>query len=247
MAVPPFLPWFVIAGSVAMIASLLLILRRSLRRAEWPEPDRVRALRTAGGVLIGWFVVTVALGAAGAFRGAPDSLPTIQYGLFVPVIAGVVLLWRSVGFRRLIDAVPQHLLVGVQLYRALGVVFLILLAMGKLPGLFAWPAGTGDLLVGIFAPVVGVAYLRSPRESSGLVWVWNVIGLADLAVAVSTGFLTSPSPLQRFALEAPNDLISAFPLILVPTFLVPVSIVLHVASLKKLHEERSLAPVQAIP
>jgi hypothetical protein len=66
-------------------------------------------------------------------------------------------------------------------------------------------------------------------------------------VAVTTGFLTSPSAVQRFALEAPNDLISAFPLVLVPTFLVPISIVLHVASLKKLHEERSLAAVQPIP
>src|ERR1700704_3949936 len=31
---------------------------------------------------------------------------------------------------------PQHWLVGVQLYRALGVIFLILYATGKLPGLF---------------------------------------------------------------------------------------------------------------
>jgi hypothetical protein len=198
-------------------------------------------------VLVGWFLLAVALAAAGAYRGSPDRLPTIQYGLFVPVIAGVVLLWRSAAFRRLIDAVPQNLLVGVQLYRALGVVFLILLAMDRLPGLFAWPAGTGDVLVGLVAPIVGAAYLRGPRESGGLVRAWNVLGLADLAVAVTTGFLTSPSAVQRFALEAPNDLISAFPLVLVPTFLVPISIVLHVASLKKLHEERSLAVVQPIP
>jgi hypothetical protein len=245
MAVPAFLPWFVVAGSVAMIASLLLVLRSAL--GGWADSERARALWGAAGALIGWFLLAVALAAAGAYRGGPHSLPTIQYGLFVPVVAGVVLLWRSAAFRRLIDAVPQHLLVGVQVYRALGVVFLILLAMGRLPGLFAWPAGTGDLLVGLLAPVVAVAYLRSPRESGGLVWVWNVIGLADLAVALSTGFLTSPSPVQQFALEAPNDLIGAFPLILVPTFLVPLCIVLHVASLKKLHEERSLTRVQAIP
>jgi hypothetical protein len=139
------------------------------------------------------------------------------------------------------------LLIGVQLYRALGVVFLILLAMDRLPGVFAWPAGTGDVLVGLLAPIVAAAYLRSPRESAGLARAWNVLGLADLAVAVTTGFLTSASPVQRFALEAPNDLISAFPLTLVPTFLVPISIVLHVASLKKLHEQRSMAPVQTIP
>jgi hypothetical protein len=101
------------------------------------------------------------------------------------------------------------------------------------------------VLVGLLAPVVGAAWLRTPRESGSAVWAWNVLGLVDLAVAVTTGMLTSPSPVQRFALEAPNDLISAFPLVLVPTFLVPIFIVLHFASLKKLHEERSTARLQA--
>jgi len=38
--------------------------------------------------------------------------------------------------------------VGVQVYRALGLIFLVLYAGGYLPGLFAWPAGVGDILVG---------------------------------------------------------------------------------------------------
>jgi hypothetical protein len=69
---------------------------------------------------------------------------------------------------RIIDAVPQHWLFGVQLYRALGVIFLILYGTGKLPGAFAWPAGLGDTLVGILAPVVAVAYARAPRKNTDL-------------------------------------------------------------------------------
>jgi len=35
---------------------------------------------------------------------------------------------------------------------------------------------------------------------------------------------------------APNELISAFPLVMVPVFSVPLSILLHLASLKKLRQ-----------
>jgi len=39
---------------------------------------------------------------------------------------------------------------------------------------------------------------------------------------------------QLVALDSPNVLISAFPLVLIPVFLVPLSILLHLASLAKL-------------
>jgi len=48
------------------------------------------------------------------------------------------------------------------------------------------------------------------------------------------GFMTSPSPLQLLSFEAPNELISAFPLVMVPVFAVPLSILLHLMSLMKL-------------
>jgi hypothetical protein len=51
---------------------------------------------------------------------------------------------------------------------------------------------------------------------------------------VTTGFLTSPSAFQLFAFDLPNELISQFPLVLIPVFLVPLSVLLHLASLAKL-------------
>ena len=133
-----------------------------------------------------------------------------------------------------IDAVPQSWIAGVQLYRVEGLIFLILYAGGSLPGAFAWPAGVGDVLVGLLAPVVGVAYVRGWRGSAALLRAWNLLGIADLVVAVSTGFLTSPSPVQLLALDRPNVLISAFPLAMIPVFLVPLAVLLHLASLQKL-------------
>jgi hypothetical protein len=56
-------------------------------------------------------------------------------------------------------------------------------------------------------------------------------------VAVTAGFLTSPSPFQLFSFDLPNELVSRFPLVLVPVFLMPVSVLLHLASLTKLRRD----------
>ena len=234
MSVPTYLPYYVLAGTAAIIVTLLYGLNEALAKADWPTQDRARVMRWSAVILLGWFTAAVALGAGGAYRVDQEAIPTIQYGIFLPILIGGLLIWRSSVVGRIIDAVPQQWIVSIQLYRALGVIFLILYATGKLPGMFAWPAGVGDIAVGLLAPVVGVAYARSPRASAGLVSAWNIFGILDLVVAVGTGFITTPSQLQPFAVEPPNELIGQFPLVLIPTYLVPLSIMLHLASLAKL-------------
>jgi hypothetical protein len=211
-------------------------LHQALKRAQWPDENRRRAFRSIAALLVGWYLATLLLSWFEFYRGASARIPTIQYGLLIPIIVGLVLAsrWKLLG--RVIEAVPQEWIVGVQFYRAMGLMFLVLYVAGRLPGLFALPAGIGDVIVGVVAPFVGLAYARNPGNASGLVRAWNVFGIADLVVAVGTGLLTSPSPLQIFSFDAPNELISAFPLVMVPVFLVPLSILLHLASLKKLRE-----------
>ena len=151
MSIPAYLPYFVFAGTAATVLTILYGLNRALADAAWPMAQRARAV----------------LAAMGVYHVEGDALPTIQFGIVPPILIGMFLIWRSDAVARLIDAVPQEWLVAVQLYRALGVIFLILFASGKLPGPFAWPAGVGDMAVGLLAPVVGFAYARAPRDAAG--------------------------------------------------------------------------------
>src|SRR5260370_731611 len=107
-----------------------------------------------------------------------------------------------------------------------------LCAAGRLPGLFACPAGCGDVMVGLTALMVGARAARSDNDQ--LVILWNWLGISDLVIAMATGFLSAPSRFQIFSLDAPNVLIGSFPLVMVPIFAVPLSIVLHLASLSKI-------------
>src|SRR6516225_4593464 len=233
MTIPTYLPYYVLIGAIGIICTILLGLRNALAQAAWPKHDRTLAVGFSAVILISWFLLALVLGLAGVYKGGPDRIPTIQYGIFIPFLIGAWLIWRSPALGRIIDAVPQPWIVGVQLYRALGVIFLILYATDKMPGLFAWPAGVGDVIVGLLAPVVALADARDARRNAGRVTTWNVLGILDLVVAITTGFITSPSPL--FSYEPPNELIAIFPLVLIPVYLVPLSLLLHLASLAKLH------------
>jgi len=235
MTVPTYLPYYVLAGTAGIILTILYGLNLALARAGWPPQERARSAGATAFVLIAWLAAAIALGAMGAFHSALSDIPTIQYGILPPILIGILLIWRSDAVARIIDAVPQEWLVGVQLYRALGVIFLILYAAGRLPGLFAWPAGVGDIAIGLLAPVLGYAYARSPREAAGLVRAWNIFGILDLVVALTTGFMTAPSLLQPMEVQPNSELMSVLPMVLIPVYLVPLSIVLHVASLAKLH------------
>ena len=242
MTVPIYLTYFVLVSGVAVVGTLLLWLRLALNRAGWSSADQRRVVGMSALLLIGWLGVAVALGLAGVYRGTSDEIPTIQFGILAPILIGSILIARSSTMARVIETVPQQWLIGVQVYRVLGIIFLILYGAGKMPGLFAWPAGIGDVLVGALAPVVAIAYARGPEKNGDLARAWNILGLTDLGVAVATGMVTAPSPIQQFAFDLPNELVGAFPLILIPIYLVPLSVLLHVASLTKLRRTAQ-APV----
>jgi hypothetical protein len=246
---PGYLPAEIIVATVAVVAVTLVGLRRSLSRAEFTVRNRRLGFWSISALLVIWFFAALFLSWSGFYHGAPSRIPTIPFGLLIPIAAGVVLFWRWPLLRRIIESVPQSWIVSVQAYRVEGLIFLTLYAGGWLPGAFAWPAGVGDVIVGLLAPVMGAAYMRGARGSTGMLRAWNLLGIADLVVAVSTGFLTSPSPLQLLALDKPNELISSFPLAMIPVFLVPLSVLLHLASWQKLHRtengQRALKPLFA--
>jgi hypothetical protein len=71
------------------------------------------------------------LGAAGAFRN--DALPPrIPMALVATLLPGYLLL-LSPTFRRIVAAVPQHWLIGIQTFRILGGALLVRYFAGQLP------------------------------------------------------------------------------------------------------------------
>ena len=231
MIIPTYLPFTVVAGCVATIGAVVVGVSRALQQSKWSDSDRRRTVRATAAVLAGWFVLAVGLALAGVYNSSTSRIPTIQFGIAVPILFGCLMIWRWPAASRLINAVPRRWVIAIQFYRVEGVTFLVLFSVHLLPGMFALPAGVGDVTVGLLAAAIAIGATGGRQLNPKTVLRWNLLGIADLIVAVSAGFLTSPSAFQMFAFDRPNELISAFPLVLIPTFLVPLAILLHIISL----------------
>jgi hypothetical protein len=181
-----------------------------------------------------WFAVIWHLAQFTAFRTAPDiRLPAIL-AIAIPVVTGLILLTRSQRVATLLAAVPPSWLIGIQVFRVFGFVFLERWAHGQLPGAFALPAGSGDVLVGLLALPVALYVQSGARGGRAAAYAWNVLGIADLVVAVTMGTLTSPGRLQLLALDQPNTVTGDASLVLIPAFFVPLFTILHGLSLWQL-------------
>lgn len=178
-----------------------------------------------------WFLLAVAGSLLGVFDSTPR--PPIALGLaaVVPVAIFAFGYRQSAGFRQFVLSSDLRLLTLAQTWRAGGIVFLILYWRGLLPGVFALPAGLGDMAIGLTAPMVARSW-KPPFPSKTFV-VWNVLGLLDLVMAVSLGILASATPVGVLAGDVTTRLMGTFPLSLIPTFFVPLLVILHLISLAR--------------
>lgn len=178
-----------------------------------------------------WLLAALAAGLAGTFsRGGPPVPLAAFAGL--PVLAFLAALAASATFRRAVRSLDLRVLTAVQTTRLVGGVFVVLWALGKLPAGFALPAGIGDLLVGATAPLVARFVVPRLPAARRLYVAWTAFGIADLVVAVSSGVLHSASPIGILAGPLTTAMMGTLPMSIIPTFLVPLAVILHVASLQ---------------
>jgi len=242
----PVIPWYitlvVLATNLTIAAAVWRIFSSATDRSDLPPATR-RRIRLGIPLLLGSW-----LGAALVLAPAPSSLvgeDPFRLTPLIPLFTGaafttVLLALRlSPSLRRVLAAASLPAMIGVQLYRTIGVLFLILLALGQLPAHFALPAGWGDVAIGITGPLVALALVRGLPGAAGLAVSWNVVGLLDLVVAVGmgTGFLAPFLVPELGSRVPPAAAMGVFPLILVPTFAVPVSVLLHLLALARLRHK----------
>jgi hypothetical protein len=170
----------------------------------------------------------------GMFRVGASPLPLLPAAIFLPVIVGAPLVLLSKRVGQLLDAMPTTWLIALQLYRVFGSQWLAYWLGGLLPGLWALPAGTGDVLTGLFAVPAAVALAAGTAEGRKAAILWNIFGLADFAVAITLGLIISPGPFQLIVLNGPSIGLDGYPNVLTPAFVVPGSILLHALSLRQL-------------
>jgi hypothetical protein len=201
---------------------------------------------TIAGVLGAWFVLVVAVGAAGALRpGNGAGVPGLGLTVALPVVALTGAFFAFPSIRGAMQAIPLPALVAVNAIRVLGLIFVTLYAAGSLPAPFAPSAGWGDIFVGVTALPVAWAMIRLGSRVWALVLLWNVIGLADLVSAIGLGALSAPGPLQVFAGPPTSAMMTTLPWLIIPGFLVPSLMFVHIVIFYRLARKEAAAPARS--
>jgi hypothetical protein len=219
----------VIPTAMVVIAFFAIMWReRTSPRSAW-------IVVLSGLVLAAWAITTAVLAASGFYQ-PPDihSPPPVGIQLVVTLSVMAVCLWLSPTLRELLH--NQKSLIRLNVWRLEGALFLALMFTGQVPAIWAIPAGVGDVLIGGSAFWVA-ARLDAPGGRRRAV-IFNLLGLLDLVVAIGLGITTNPGPVQIFHTTPSAEVLTRFPMALVPGFLVPLAFMVHFVSLSQLRRDR---------
>jgi hypothetical protein len=226
--VPEYLVTFETALRPLVVAFGLGLIWMGAARMEGSAQSRYGTAGALSVVLIAWLAVAQYLGSANAYLATGENaVPTVLFGLLIPLMIAAAGVRLSQRIASLVSAIPLPWIVAAQVYRVGGGIFLVLWADGRLPWQFALPAGIGDVTTGCLAVVVAALLAQKSPRALKAAYGWCLFGIADLVVAVMMGGMTSPGRVHVLALDAPNLLISSYPLVMVPTFAVPLALMLH--------------------
>jgi hypothetical protein len=185
-------------------------------------------------VVAAWAALSVILNMLGIFINPLDKPPlALLVSVILPPILFLIGYALSSKVRTLSLNLDLRLLTAMQAWRIIGAMFLVLMTFHLLPGVFAWPAGIGDIIVGGYAPFVVLSISRRTSGWRKHVVLLNVLGLLDFIGAIGGGVLSGDSPIGILRGDVTANIMQQLPLSMIPTFAVPFWIILHIVSLIK--------------
>jgi hypothetical protein len=167
--------------------------------------------KLTAGLVAAWFVFSLIASAFHLYRTGANG-PPLALGLaaLTPIIVFLVWFAASSGFRQFTMSLNPRTLTMIHTWRVGGFVFLVLATYRILPRIFALSAGWGDIAMGATASFVALR-LATPNHRR-LFSAWQVLGIADLVVAVGLGTLARVIDPQGI----PTNAMMVLPLSLIP-------------------------------
>jgi hypothetical protein len=214
---------------------LIFVFNQGIERSPFTrELKSVYRTRLISVTLI-WVLLVWVLGMLGLFSyHNGDMIPRFVIPLMLPVLAGILLL-RNQNFKITLDYIPLPVIVGVQTFRLLGVLFIFVVNAGLAPPDFV-NGGYGDIVTGLLALLAAVMLKNNRRGAKTVTWLFMAVGLADL---LNVAFML----LQYYPIWSDAQPSSAgaagFPLVLVLGLAAPFALTFHFYTLRRLFFEEA--------
>jgi hypothetical protein len=230
---PSYVWALVLIGVLGIPTITCFVLYRGAIAAGLGRRTATMVTAVAAAVLGGWLVASGLLARAGAYHQDSGQAAPWFGAAFACTLLGLLAATRIPVVARILAApgTPARLALPHTL-RVVGVTFLLVMAQGHLPAIFALPAGLGDIAAGLAAPFVARRLAHGGGRARA-VW-FNLLGILDLVVALGIGSLAGLGPWRPLEVTPSTEPLSLLPLALVPTVAVPLALALHLVSLRRL-------------
>lgn len=204
------------------------------------QPVRQNSIKILIGLIL-WLIIQAVLTLQNVYSAHIDFFPpTILLLGILPALFTIAGLFSTKKGRQFIDSLSLINLTYLNIVRVPVELVLFRLFLNKaIPELMTFEGRNFDILAGISAPIIAYFGLTKGKISRKVILLWNFICLVLLVNIVINAFLSAPSPVQKFAFDQPNIAILHFPFSLLPTFIVPVILLGHLTSIRRLLKDRN--------
>ncbi|MEQ8363474.1 MAG: hypothetical protein RIF39_00430 [Cyclobacteriaceae bacterium] len=228
-----------VAITVVFFGWVLKVLKNALAQSTLAADRQNKIFRNVIIALTLWMVVLSSLSIIGFFSDFSGFPPRFVIIVLVPMITLVWSLLISKTTKQLLTHIPPQTIINLQVFRVFVEILLwMLFIQNLLPVQMTFEGRNFDIIAGITAPLV--AYLAYSKNllSKNMVIAWNFICLGLLLNIVLTAIFSMPTSFRYFMNEPANTIVTQFPIIWLPGFLVPLAYGLHFLSIRQLLNQK---------
>lgn len=227
------LPIYVVAAFILTTLLTLGIFNYAIKRGSYSS----RTTQVLSFFIPFWLFFQATLAVVGFYQ-TTDTVPPrlFLFGVLPALLAIAALFIFSKAF---ISRLPLKTLTIIHIVRIpVEIILLWLFQHRQIPQAMTFEGANFDILSGLTAPFIYWLAFRADKTNRPLLIIWNLFALGLLINIVGHAALAVPSPIQQIAFDQPNLAVLHFPFIWLPTFVVPVVLLCHLASLFQLFKSK---------
>lgn len=185
-------------------------------------------------IILAWLLLQMFIGLPGFYTETKGFPPRFLLLVFPPLLLIIALFVSPKGRKYLegLDMATLTLLHTVRIFVELVLYWLFIYK--AIPQLMTFEGRNFDILAGLSAPLIWYFGFVKKNLSKNILLLWNIICLGLLINIVVNAVLSAPFSFQQFAFDQPNIAVLYFPFVWLPSCVVPIVLLSHLAAIRKL-------------
>lgn len=185
-------------------------------------------------ILLAWLALQTFIGRSGFYTITDASPPRFLLLVLPPILFIIGLFITSKGLQY-VDSLNAKTLTVLHTIRIPVEIVLFWLFVNKtVPELMTFEGRNFDIISGLTAPIIFYFGFIRKQLDRKVILIWNFICLGLLINIVANAILSAPFPFQKFAFDQPNIAVLYFPFNWLPSCVVPLVLLSHLATIRQL-------------